>query len=265
MRFRPPAASGRWAPHLAAIVLFAVLCGAATYWGLQLLAPRAAIAPAGSLVDWQKAPDLAAASRLFGMPPSAVQAQRAAVVASNIKVIGVAASPTRGSAVLAIDGKPPKAFLVGEKIDDRSTLFEVRADAVVIEQPSGRVELLAPERPDPALLSAGPAAQSGAVPPAPVPIAPRPGSAPPPGTQQALPRIGPSPAPAPVPPAPPPAAGATQDAPSAGEPPADTTQPGTAPPPADPANETSPAAEPRARRGGPVVHAVERRTAALRQ
>ncbi len=155
MRFRSPASSRRWASYLVTAVLFAALCGTATYWALQLFAPRVAIAPAGSLVDWQKAPDLDTASRLFGAAPSAGDAGPSAAVPSNIRVLGVAASSTRATAVLSIDGKPPIAFLAGAKISDHARLLEVHADSVVIEQGGGRVELPAPKRPDIAILSAG--------------------------------------------------------------------------------------------------------------
>lgn len=155
MRFRSPAGSRRWASYLVTAVLFAALCGAATYWALQLFAPRVAIAPAGSLVDWQKAPDLDTASRLFGAAPSAGDAGPSAAVPSNIRVLGVAASSSRATAVLSIDGKPPIAFLAGAKISDHARLLEVHADSVVIEQGGGRVELPAPKRPDIAVLSAG--------------------------------------------------------------------------------------------------------------
>lgn len=221
MRLKSPAATGRWAPHLAATVLFAALCGIATYWGLQLFAPRMAIAPAGSLVDWQKAPDLTAASRLFGMPASAVQSRRAAAAASNIKVIGVAASSQRGSAILSIDGKPPKAFMVGDKIDDHAMLVEVRPDVVIVEQAGGRVELPTPDRPDPALLSAGPAAAGAASVAAPASVAP------------ALPRLPPV-APRPVPPAAAPVPPAAAPALPPAAPPLPAPSAGTEPPPAQP-------------------------------
>jgi general secretion pathway protein C len=156
MRFRSSAGARRTAPQLATALLFAALCATATYWGLQLFAPPVAIAPSGSLVDWDKAPDLATASRLFGSVPSAEQAAQAAVASSNIKVIGVAAASARGSAVLSIDGKPARAYLAGEPIDEHARLVEVRSDVVVIEQGGGRIELPTPERPDIAILSAGP-------------------------------------------------------------------------------------------------------------
>jgi general secretion pathway protein C len=156
MRFRSPIGSRRWAPQLATALLFAALCATATYWALQLLAPPVAIAPSGSLVDWDKAPDLATASRLFGARPNAEQAAQAAVASSNILVVGIAAADSRGSAVLSIDGKPPRAYLAGERIDEHARLLAVRPDVVVIEQAGGRLELPTPDRPDISLLSSGP-------------------------------------------------------------------------------------------------------------
>lgn len=162
MRFRSAAGSRRWAPPLATALLFAALCATATYWGLQLFAPPVVIAPSGSLVDWDKAPDLATASRLFGAPPGAEEAAQAAVEASNIRVVGVAASLDRGTAVLSVDDKPPRAYLAGDRIDEHARLLEVRPDAVVIEQAGARLELPTPERPDIAILSSGPSAGLGA-------------------------------------------------------------------------------------------------------
>jgi hypothetical protein len=209
MRFRSPASARRWAPYLATTVLVGVLAGTATYWALQLFAPRVAIAPAGSLVDWQKAPDLGAASRLFGAPPSA--GGPAEATPSNIRVLGVAASSLRATAILSIDGKPPIALMAGARIDDHARLLEVHPDAVVIEQAGSQIRLPAPKRPDIGVLSAG-AAQAGpsslaspvgitpATPSAsrtPAMPAPAPGASPAPEPTPS-PALGPTPSPAPA-------------------------------------------------------------------
>lgn len=182
MRFRSPASARRWASYLATTVLVAVLSGTATYWALQLFAPRVAIAPAGSLVDWQKAPDLGAASRLFGAPPSAGGGP-AEAVPSNIRVLGVAASSLRATAILSIDGKPPVALMAGARINDHARLLEVQPDAVVIEQAGSQIRLPAPKRPDVGVLSAGvaqPGTPSLASPVGITPAAPSAASPPPP-------------------------------------------------------------------------------------
>src|SRR5690606_13561608 len=170
MRFKRTVASRRWTLLAASLAMFAMLCATIAYWALQLLAPAVPIAPTASLVDQRDAPDLVAAAKLFGMPVGGRAGATAASV-SNIQVLGVAASEVRGSAVLVVDGKPPKAYMVGDKVSGDTLLVEVRSAAAVIERNGVRVDLVAPQRPSVAILSGGPvradAATSGAVPPVP--------------------------------------------------------------------------------------------------
>lgn len=140
--------------------MFAVLCATIAYWALQLLAPAVPIAPTGSLVDQRDAPDLAAAARLFGLPVGGRAGAPPAALA-NIQVLGVAASAVRGSAVLVVDGKPPKAYMVGDTVTADTRLVEVRSDVAVVERNGVRVELVAPQRPSVAILSGGPARADG--------------------------------------------------------------------------------------------------------
>ena len=67
----------------------------------------------------------------------------------------------RGSAILAIDGQPPRAFAVGERIGPIQSLFAVRADGVVIEENGRQILLPAPPRPTVSLLTDGPARAGG--------------------------------------------------------------------------------------------------------
>ena len=185
MRFQRTVVSHRWASPAASLAMFALLCATIAYWVLQLVAPPVPIAPTGSLVDHRGAPDLSTAAKLFGQPVGGTVAA-AAATPGNIQVLGVAASETRGSAVLVVDGKPAKAFMVGDPVGENATLAEVRADAVVIDQNGARVELAAPRRPSVALLTAGPASSAptaGArTPPVPTaaPASALPAAAPPP-------------------------------------------------------------------------------------
>lgn len=165
----------RWTPLAASLAMFALLCATIAYWALQWLAPAESIAPAGSIADQRDFADLAAAAPLFGLP---IDGRAAApdVALSNIRVLGVAASAVRGSAVLSVDGKPPKAFMVGEAVTGDATLIEVRSDAAVIERNGTRFELVAPQRPSVAILSGGPvgpdAATAATTPPVPA-VSPR--------------------------------------------------------------------------------------------
>lgn len=199
MRFKRPAAVRRFTPTAASLAMFALLCATIVYWALQLLAPAVPIAPSGSLADRGDAPDLASAARLFGLPAGSSGAQASVAPPSNIQVLGVAASELRGSAVLAVDGKSPRAFMVGDAVSADAKLVEVRPGAVVIERNGARVELPAPQRPSVATLWAGPArageSTSAAAAP-PVPTAPPPPAAPvPPPAAGAAPSPQPAPGP----------------------------------------------------------------------
>lgn len=200
MRFQRTVVSHRWASPAASLAMFALLCATIAYWVLQLVAPPVPIAPTGSLVDHRDAPDLSTAAKLFGQPVGGTVAA-AAATPGNIQVLGVAASETRGSAVLVVDGKPAKAFMVGDPVGENATLVEVRADAVVVDQNGARVELAAPRRPSVALLTAGPASSAptaGArTPPVPTaaPASALPAAAPPPAGAAAATATSATPAP----------------------------------------------------------------------
>ncbi len=152
--------SRRWAPSIAAVAAFGVLGATCAYWALQLFAPPIAIAPTGSLVDTRSAHDLVGAQALFGSTSSEVVA--AAPADLDIRVLGVAASPSRGSVVLVVDSGPAKAFLVGDEVATGLRLVAVRSDAAVLERNGKRIELPTPQRPSVALLSGGPAAADAA-------------------------------------------------------------------------------------------------------
>lgn len=145
----------RWAPSIAAVAAFGALGATCAYWALQLLAPPVAIAPTGSLVDTRNVPDLGAAQALFGSAAGDTVADASSL---DLRVLGVAASAMRGSAVLVVGSGAPKAFLVGDEIGTDLRLIEVRSDSAVIERKGSRIELPAPQRPSVALLSSGPKA-----------------------------------------------------------------------------------------------------------
>ncbi len=159
MRIKRTVATRRWTSSIASFVAFGVLCAMIAYWTLQLLAPPVAIAPTGSLVDYRNAPDLASAAALFGR--SATDAAPSALATVDVRVLGVAASPTRGSAVLAVESGGAKAYLVGDRVADDLRLVEVRPDAAVLERNGARIELLAPRRPSVSMLWSGPSSASG--------------------------------------------------------------------------------------------------------
>lgn len=129
--------------RLLSLLLFLVLIGIITYWAMQLLAPRAAIAPSDALGDNSR-PPLPVAAKLFGARQASGTPDAPPPV--DIKVSGIVEAGRRGVAILAIDGKPAKAFRVNQRVGDGSTLKEVHADKVVIEHRGQRIEAEAPSR-----------------------------------------------------------------------------------------------------------------------
>jgi general secretion pathway protein C len=157
----PPLSSIGWPAWLGTLAAFAVLCAVVAWWAVQLLAPRAPVAPAAAAGETQALPELRLAAQLFGAAPGAQGAATATATAGNVTVVGVLAAGMRGSAILSVDGQPPRAYAVGERIGPSQTLFEVRGDQVVIEQGGRRLALAAPTRPALSLLTDGPRRAGG--------------------------------------------------------------------------------------------------------
>ncbi len=153
MRSRPLSALRAlgWPSWLATLALFALLCAILAYWSMILLAPRSPIAPASALAGRDALPELQLASQLFGT----TQGAAAAAAASNIQVLGIVAAGRRGSAILAIDGKAPRPFAVGEALSPTQRLAEVRSNAVIVAGAGEPLELPAPESPSIAVLTSG--------------------------------------------------------------------------------------------------------------
>lgn len=195
-------APGRWPAVAATVLMLATLSGIVVFWAMQLLAPRVAIAPAGSLVDASAGMDTARAGALFGLAdgsgPIAV-----AELPSNIKVIGVAASRSRSAAVIIVDNRPAAAFGVGQRVDDAIVVDSVSPQEVVLRRNGGLIRVPAPPSADLAVLtsnaSADPDARAAA-------------TASPVATRTSAPR--PAPAPSLLPPLPPAGAEAAAAAPA---------------------------------------------------
>ena len=136
------------------LALAAALSAVATWWTLQLVAPRAAIAPAASAGDGAAFVDLASASRLFGgTAPAAGQA--AAGPPPGIQVLGIASSRRGASVVLLVEGQPARAAAVGDTLPGGLKVIAVRPDAVVLERDGNRFEAPAPARASTDILTAG--------------------------------------------------------------------------------------------------------------
>jgi general secretion pathway protein C len=192
MKFRRPTVENKgWTWWLGCALSLCLLLGAIAYWASIWLAPAVRIAPAGTLSDQSGQINLSQAQGLFGQIAAAA-APVATATSSNIKVVGILAAGQKGSAILAIDGKPGKVFTLGDKVDGDLKLISVDMRQVTLGQDgrTTRQTLAAPPKAEISVLTQGPnklgvagtttpatgASPSPSLSPAPSPITPPPSS-----------------------------------------------------------------------------------------
>lgn len=193
--------------RLSAFVVWALVAATAVFWGLRLLA-RPQPAPAYAITVGEATTMRGDLTRLFGAAPVTASADQPAApeLASRFKLLGImapkpaSAEPAHrsGYALIAVDGKPARAFAVGSSLDSGLVLQEVslRTASIGPQDGAAAVKLEMPPLPAPATGTLPP--MSGGVPsaaPVPPPSPAPPTQAPLPGTGTAVGR-----APLPVPP-----------------------------------------------------------------
>lgn len=151
-----------WPAWSATLLTVGVLSAICAWWTIQLGAPRPLAAPAHAVAQ-ADGPALGAAARLFGDVSSGAGAAKAA---ENVTVIGVLSGGARGSAILSLDGKPAKAYAVGDRLDATMSLLSVDAGRVVVGSSTRKIELTPPAHGDVAVLRSGPARPDAAAGPA---------------------------------------------------------------------------------------------------
>lgn len=142
--------------------VWAAAAASATYWGLKWGGSPAlpATTPVAALQPASTAPDTAAVARLLGAQAAAAPAPDAppSAPASSLQgrfvLTGVVAGQAsgRGAALLAVDGKPPRPYAVGARIDTGVVLQSVSARKAVLAADAKGPPLLTLELPPPAPL-----------------------------------------------------------------------------------------------------------------
>jgi general secretion pathway protein C len=131
--------------RLSAFVIWALIAATAVFWVLRLAVRAPAAPPHGVAVGEVAAGgDL---TRLLGAPPAAEAAPVAAGAGSQYRGFGCSASWRRsrlaltakapGVALIAVDGKPPRAFAVGAHLDGDLVLQSVSLRTVSIGSTQG--------------------------------------------------------------------------------------------------------------------------------
>ena len=143
-----------------ACLVWAILALSAVYWSFKLLVRPGGMPPHALLV----ATDQAARGdplRLFAAPAALAATPIAPQASSRFKLLGVMApkvaaaegAPLHGLALIAIDGKPARAFPVGAHVDGEWVLQSVSARTASIGPEGGAVvaQLEVPALPGPAM------------------------------------------------------------------------------------------------------------------
>ncbi len=131
--------------RLSAFVIWALVAATAVFWGLRLWA-RPAEAPQYTVPVGDVAVARGDLSRLLGATPAAAAAVVAVPeIASRFRLLGImapkataaSAQPGQGVALIAVDGKPPKAFVVGSSLDTNLVLQSVSLRTAAIGPSQG--------------------------------------------------------------------------------------------------------------------------------
>src|SRR5512137_2914705 len=122
------------------LVFFAIVMAIAAYWGVRILTPAPTAAPPPIPPPPVRDPDPVAAARMFG------KVERIQAVSTNIQAVGAFSAGKDSSAVLSVDGRPARVFLLGQEVSPGLKLAEVGPETVVLESGGARQELRLPPR-----------------------------------------------------------------------------------------------------------------------
>lgn len=125
---------------LAVHLIGAALASAvAAYWVLRLIAAAPAVVAAAPGAVLLRDPDPALAARLFGDLNTGP-----ALASRNVQLGGVFFAGKQSSAVIAVDGRPARAVLLGQEAAPGMRLVEVRADGIVLDGDGRRTQYAVP-------------------------------------------------------------------------------------------------------------------------
>ena len=130
-----------------AFAVWALVAGSALFWGLRLFA-QAPQAPAQTMVAELGAGARGDLTRVFGPDPVAMAqaAEPEPVADARFQLIGVVSprgggANSQGLALIAVDGKPAKAYRVGSVVDGQTVLQSVQARGAALGPRGGAVQV----------------------------------------------------------------------------------------------------------------------------
>lgn len=122
------------------LVFFALVMAITAYWGVRIFTPAPTAAPPPLPPPPVRDPDPVATARMFG------KVERVQAAVTNIQAVGAFAAGKDSSAVLSVDGRPARVFLIGQDVAPGTKLVAVTPEAVVLEAGGGRQEVRLPPR-----------------------------------------------------------------------------------------------------------------------
>lgn len=121
--------SPRWHAAVGTTGVWVLAAASVVFWGLRLAAPPESTAPP-ALVSAPVAVDPAEVAKAFGATTAPV-ASLAPDAGNRFVLLGVVADDDqRGAALIAVDGKAPRPFRVGQQVGDGYVLQGVDVRAV---------------------------------------------------------------------------------------------------------------------------------------
>ena len=140
LRLSDPLVSVRVLPAVAAAALWAVAVGSVVFWWLQLPQPdRAVQTPVSVTLVPSATQGTASVLRALGHTPAETAAPDAQ---SRFQLLGVIATNAgQGSALLAVDGQPPQAFVQGQTVVEGWRLQSVGQEGVRLSAGQGGATL----------------------------------------------------------------------------------------------------------------------------
>ncbi len=124
------------------LVMLALVCAIGAYWAMRIMTPAPANSPPAQTASVSREADPVLAARMFGL------VQAAPTQASlNVQAIGAIAAGPDSAAVLVVDGKPARVYLLNQELDGGARLVAVNWHAVTIERGGVRREIALPPSP----------------------------------------------------------------------------------------------------------------------
>ena len=132
----------KWSLRGLTLVVWALAAASIAYWGLRLLARPGVLAPTPLVASAPSTPDSMVVARLLGVTQA--QAVPQASLANRFALSGVVTgAPGGGAALIAVDGKPARAFRVCSVVEE----------GLVLQSAAARQATLGETRDSPALVT----------------------------------------------------------------------------------------------------------------